>query len=110
MPFCALRRFEVTPPFSREKQQAIRELNYCPSTKILFQTRTRFWEREGILGGTTTTDLPVRRICYPSYSDPGQQRGALLASYTWGQDALRWGAMDDETRVEPGLAGGAQLQ
>jgi monoamine oxidase len=109
LPFSVLREIEVTPTFSREKQKAIRELNYCASTKILFQTRTRFWERDGIVGGTTTTDLPVRRICYPSYSDPGQERGLLLASYTWGQDALRWGAMDEETRVEQALEDVAKI-
>ena len=27
----------------------------------------------------------------------------LLASYTWGQDALQWGAMDEETRQEEAL-------
>lgn len=109
LPFSVLREIEVTPTFSREKLKAIRELNYCASTKILFQTRTRFWEREGIVGGTTTTDLPVRRICYPSYPDPGQERGVLLASYTWGQDALRWGAMDEETRVEQALEDVAKI-
>jgi monoamine oxidase len=104
IPFSILRDIEVTPAWSREKQKAIRELNYNPSTKILFQTRTRFWERtDGIVGGTTSTDLPIRRICYPSHSDPSEPRGALLASYTWGQDALRWGGMDEETRLEEAL-------
>jgi monoamine oxidase len=104
VPFSILRDVEVSPGWSRQKQKAIRELNYNPSTKILFQTRSRFWERtDGIVGGTTTTDLPIRRICYPSFSDPGEPRGALLASYTWGQDALRWGAMDEETRLEEAL-------
>jgi monoamine oxidase len=109
LPFSVLREIEATPAFSREKQKAIRELNYCASTKILFQTRTRFWEREGIVGGTTTTDLPVRRICYPSYPDTEQVRGVLLASYTWGQDALRWGALDEETRVEQALEDVAKI-
>jgi monoamine oxidase len=27
----------------------------------------------------------------------------LLASYTWSQDALRWDAMDEETRLEQAL-------
>ncbi|MGH2691835.1 MAG: flavin monoamine oxidase family protein [Actinomycetota bacterium] len=104
VPFSILRDVEVTPAWSREKQKAIRELNYNPSTKILFQTRTRFWERtDGIVGGTTSTDLPIRRICYPSHSEPGEPRGTLLASYTWGQDALRWGGMDEETRLEEAL-------
>jgi monoamine oxidase len=31
------------------------------------------------------------------------QRGILLASYTWGQDALQWGAMDPQTRQEEAL-------
>jgi monoamine oxidase len=104
IPFSILRDVEVTPSFSRQKQKAIRELNYNPSTKVLFQTRSRFWERtDGIVGGTTSTDLPIRRICYPSHSDPEEPRGTLLASYTWGQDALRWGGMDEETRLEEAL-------
>jgi monoamine oxidase len=101
IPFSVLRDVEVTPSFGRPKQKAIRELNYNASTKILLQTRTRFWERtDGIVGGTSVTDLPIRRICYPSFSDPDEERGALLASYTWGQDALRWDAMSEEKRIE----------
>ena len=64
---------------------------------------------DGIVGGTTVTDLPIRRICYPSFSDPDDERGTLLASYTWGQDALRWGAMDAETMIEQALEDVAQV-
>jgi monoamine oxidase len=111
IPFSVLRDVEVLGrPFSREKQKAIRELNYNASAKILFQTRHRFWEWEdGIVGGTTVTDLPIRRICYPSYSDPHDERGTLLASYTWGQDALRWGAQDAEGMIEQALEDVAQI-
>ncbi len=63
-----------------------------------------------VLGGRTTassaaatvTDLPIRRMNYPT-PDPTTTRGVLLASYTWGQDALQWGAMDEETRLEEAL-------
>jgi monoamine oxidase len=105
IPFSVLRDIEVLgTPFSREKQKAIRELNYNASTKILFQTRHRFWEHEdGIIGGTTVTDLGIRRIVYPSFSTPNEERGTLLASYTWGQDALRWGAMGPEMMIEQAL-------
>ncbi|GAA0983334.1 FAD-dependent oxidoreductase [Acrocarpospora macrocephala] len=104
IPFSVLRDVEITPPFSRGKQRAIRELHYNASTKILFQVRRRFWERtDGIVGGTTVTDLPIRRICYPSFSDPHEDRAVLLASYTWGQDALRWGAMSRERRIQQAL-------
>jgi monoamine oxidase len=39
---------------------------------------------------------------YPT-PDPENDRGILLASYTWSQDAARWGAMDNETRIEEAL-------
>jgi monoamine oxidase len=110
IPFSVLRHIEVNPSFSRPKQKAIRELNYNASAKILFQTRTRFWERtDGIIGGTSVTDLPIRRICYPSYSDPYEERGTMLASYTWGQDASRWGAMTEEERVREALEDVVQI-
>ncbi len=103
VPFSVLRTIEVLTPFSGAKQRAIRQLNYHASTKILFQVRERFWEEEdGILGGGTVTELPIRRMNYPT-PDPQTRRGVLLASYTWGQDALQWGAMDEETRLEEAL-------
>jgi monoamine oxidase len=103
VPFSVLRSVEALKPFSREKQRAIRQLNYHASTKVLFQVRERVWEKDdGILGGATVTDLPIRRMNYPT-PDPETERGCLLASYTWGQDALQWGAMDPETRLEEAL-------
>jgi monoamine oxidase len=103
IPFSVLRQVELLTPFTREKQKAVRQLNYAASTKILFQVRERIWEREGIFGGAACTDLPVRRLNYPT-PDPSTERGVLLASYTWSQDAARWGAMDEETRLEEALA------
>jgi monoamine oxidase len=103
LPFSVLRSVEVITPFSHGKQRAIRQLNYHASTKILFQVRERIWETDdGIRGGATVTDLPIRRMNYPT-PDPTTSRGVLLASYTWGQDALQWGAMDEETRQEEAL-------
>jgi monoamine oxidase len=103
VPFSVLRHIEVLSPFSREKQRAIRQLNYSASTKILFQVSERIWEADdGIYGGATVTDLPIRRMNYPT-PDPTTKRGVLLASYTWSQDAARWGAMDEETRLEEAL-------
>jgi monoamine oxidase len=81
-----------------------------PRSKILLQVRSRFWERtDGILGGTTTTDLPIRRLVYPSHSDPEERRGVLLASYTWGQDAIRWAALPEEDRITLALKDVAKI-
>lgn len=103
LPFSVLRQVEILTPFSHEKQRAIRQLNYAASTKVLFQVRERIWETDdGIFGGATVTDLPIRRMNYPT-PDPDNPRGILLASYTWDQDAARWGAMDEETRLEEAL-------
>ena len=38
-----------------------------------------------------------------SRPDPATERGVLVASCTWGQDALQWGVMDEETRLEEAL-------
>ncbi|HEY4228083.1 MAG TPA: flavin monoamine oxidase family protein [Candidatus Limnocylindrales bacterium] len=109
IPFSVLRQVEVTPLFSHAKQRAIRQLNYSASTKILFQVRERVWESDdGIYGGASATDLSIRRVNYPT-PDPSTSRGVLLASYTWGQDALRWGAMDEETRLEEAIEDVSQL-
>ncbi|CAN5655131.1 FAD-dependent oxidoreductase [soil metagenome] len=101
LPFSVLRTVERR--FSREKDRAIRQLNYHASTKVVLQVRRRLWEAsDGIYGGASVTDLPIRRLNYPT-PDPTTIRGVLLASYTWGQDALQWGAMDPETRIEQAL-------
>jgi monoamine oxidase len=103
LPFSVLRNIDGVERLSREKQKAIRQLNYSASTKILFQVRNRRWEElDGIVGGASVTDLSVRRLNYPP-ADASTSRGILLASYTWGQDALRWDAMDEEQRIEEAL-------
>jgi len=109
LPFGVLRHLDFSPPLSKGKYRAIRSLNYNPSTKILLQVRHRFWERQGIVGGATPTDLPIRRIVYPSHPAPGDERGVLLASYTWGQDAARWGALAPEERIALALKDVAKI-
>lgn len=103
VPFPVLRHVEVLKPFSRAKQRAIRQLHYDASAKILFQCRRRFWEEDdGIFGGGTITDLPVRNLYYP---DHGREtgRGVILASYTWSEDAQRWGSLSPGDRIEQAL-------
>ncbi|MRR39112.1 amine oxidase, partial [bacterium] len=109
VPFPVLRHVEALQPFSRAKQRAIRQLHYDASAKILFQCRRRFWEEdEGIFGGGTITDLPIRNLYYP---DHGREtgRGVILASYTWSEDAQRWGSLSPDERIRQALEDVARI-
>jgi monoamine oxidase len=48
------------------------------------------------------TDLPIRNVFYPEHGrDTG--RGVMLASYTWSEDAQRWGSLPREERLQQAL-------
>jgi monoamine oxidase len=109
VPFPVLRHVEVLKRFTRPKERAIRQLHYDASAKILFQCRRRFWEEDdGIFGGGTLTDLPIRNLYYP---DHGREtgRGIILASYTWSEDAQRWGSLKPDDRIEQAIEDVAQI-
>ncbi len=67
LPFTILRRINITPAFSPEKMQAIRNLGYSSSTKVLLHCSQRFWETKyNIVGGASQTDKLIRATYYPS--------------------------------------------
>ena len=109
VPFPVLRHVEVLKPFTRAKNRAIRQLHYDASAKILFQCKRRFWEEDdGIFGGGTMTDLPIRNLYYPDHSrETG--RGIILASYTWSEDAQRWGSLKPDDRIVQALDDVAEI-
>jgi monoamine oxidase len=103
VPFSVMRHVEVLTPFTRSKQKAIRQLTYDASAKIFLQFRRRFWEEDDdIHGGATVTDLAIRNVFYPQH---GQEtgRGVVLASYTWSEDAQRWGSLSGDDRIDQAL-------
>jgi monoamine oxidase len=107
IPFPLLRHVEAR--FSRAKERAIRQLHYDASAKIFFQCRRRFWEDDdGIFGGGSITDLPIRVVYYP---DHGREtgRGVVLASYTWSEDAQRWGSLSPTDRLTQALEDLAEI-
>ncbi|KAL7848693.1 hypothetical protein SRHO_G00203160 [Serrasalmus rhombeus] len=88
---------EFQPPLSVRKMEALRSVHYASSTKVVLSFSERFWEKEGIKGGRSITDMPSRFIYYPSHTFPGTQGGALLASYTCSDDStLFQGVPDNE--------------
>ena len=109
VPFPVLRHIEALKPFSHAKRRAIRQLRYDASAKIFFQCRRRFWEEDdGIYGGGSVTDLPIRNVYYPE-GGRATGRGVLLASYTWSEDAQRWGSLAPGDRIEQAIEDVAQL-
>jgi monoamine oxidase len=123
IPFSSLRNVDIDPMFSTEKMQSIKEVNYTSSQKTVFMCNKRFWEKgddnKRIIGGGSSTDLPIQTIWYPSHEnsiDTNQMEnkkvlikksykiydepGVLLASYNLNQDAIRVGNLDYKTRVE----------
>jgi monoamine oxidase len=109
VPFPVLRHVEMLKPFTRAKQRAIRELHYDASAKILLQCKRRFWEEDDrIFGGGTITDLPIRNLYCPNHGrETG--RGVILASYTWSEDAQRWGSLFPHDRIEQAVEDVAQI-
>ena len=123
IPFSSLRNVDIDPVFSTEKMQSIKEVNYTSSQKTVFMCKKRFWEKgddnKRIIGGGSSTDLPIQTIWYPSYDnsiDTNQMEnnkvpikknykiydepGVFSASYNLNQDSIRMGNLDDKTRVE----------
>jgi monoamine oxidase len=45
--------------------RAIREVYYTPAQKTMLCCSERFWEKQGIAGGGSFTDLPIASIWYP---------------------------------------------
>jgi monoamine oxidase len=101
IPFSSLRFVRTDPLFTPHRRRAIRELHYDPATKVLLEFSRRFWEQDDdIFGGGSTTDLPSRYIYYPSHGLGSSGGGVVLASYSWGEDALRWDSLTVPERLQ----------
>jgi monoamine oxidase len=102
VPFSVLRSVRVSPPFSRQKQLAIEQLEYTSVARVYLQTRKRFWLDEG-LSGYASTDLPVMLVSERSINQPGTR--GILESYMAGPQARRVTAMRNSERIRTALEG-----
>lgn len=88
---------------------AIDTPSYFAAVKVGLQFKRRFWEEdEGIYGGITSTDLPLRTIGYPSHHFHGR-KGVLLGAYAFGANAYEFSAMAPAERVREAVCLGAQI-
>jgi monoamine oxidase len=67
--------------------------------KLGLQMRERFWEKEGIYGGITSTNQPINQIWYPSH-DIHAQKGVVLGAYSFGPQAEFFEKMSPAERIE----------
>ncbi|XP_012368081.1 L-amino-acid oxidase-like [Octodon degus] len=95
----ATRLIAFQPPLCPRKRDALRSVYYTSATKVILACNQRFWDKDGIRGGVSITDRPSRYIQYPSHSYPSG-KGALLASYTIGNDSLFFTAMKQDQVVD----------
>ncbi|MDT8429258.1 MAG: FAD-dependent oxidoreductase [Pseudomonadales bacterium] len=75
--------------------------------KAAFQAKERFWEKEGIYGGITWTNQPIRQIWYPTHGIHSQ-KGIVLAAYDYG-NGMHFTRMSQADRVEALYAQGEKV-
>ena len=67
--------------------------------KIGFQMKERFWEKEGIYGGITTTNQRINQIWYPSHGIHSQ-KGVVLGAYTFYDESEFFEKMTPDERLK----------
>ncbi|MEU1778572.1 FAD-dependent oxidoreductase [Streptomyces abikoensis] len=91
-PFPAVRRMRLSG-LDTDKLAVLRDVQYCPATKVAFLCRTPFWREGGIQGGASFTGGRIRQTYYPPVDGEPGRGAALLASYTIGDEARKLGRM-----------------
>ena len=67
--------------------------------KLALQMKERFWEREGIYGGTTFTSQRIAEIWYPSNNIHGK-KGVVLGAYEFYDPTEFFDRMTPEERID----------
>ena len=100
---------ENTTPLPYGFYNAISDIWYGPSTKIMIECKTKFWEKkDNICGGFTKTTLPIGQLHYPSSlvqprssaTDSNKVKRGILLIYTWKSEALMFGSLPPKKAVE----------
>ncbi|KAL8920777.1 MAG: hypothetical protein Q9172_004348, partial [Xanthocarpia lactea] len=110
VPYTAQRAITKDKPFAVKQERAIREVRYVEVTKVLLQYQKRWWKDvfgnnvQGTDGGVVC-DLPIRYTMFPkedknSQFANGNPRGAVMAAYTFKQDATIIGVLSPERRAQ----------
>jgi glycine/D-amino acid oxidase-like deaminating enzyme len=91
-----------------DSYRAMRQVHYDCASKVALFFAYQWWVNNpqvNIQGGHSTTDLPVRFVYYHNFNVSAslQDGAAMLASYTWSQDALQWQSIPDDVALQIAL-------
>ncbi len=101
VPLNIARQIKFIPPLPKKYYKAMANIYQAPAAKVLLQCRSRFWEANGIQGGSTKTDLPICTIVYPSnpgFKIPISERG-ILVCYSFSDNAILFGSRTKEDAI-----------
>jgi monoamine oxidase len=92
-------------------QNAIDAVPYAPAVKVGLQFKRRFWEQDdGIYGGISYTDQPIRMIAYPCTGYGGTGKAVLLGAYEiFGVYAYEFTSLSPAERIARALEDGARI-
>ena len=109
IPLSILSQIEVT--VGAPMQNAINAVPYSPALKVGLQFKRRFWEQdEGIYGGISYTDQPIRLIGYPCTGYGAAGKAVLLGAYTiFSVYAYEFTSLSPAERVAKAVADGARI-
>ena len=96
IPFSVLRRIELSPHFSPEKQKVIEQLPYYSVARVYLQARRKYWTGRG-LTGDVFGDLAIGSIMDISAGQPGPR--GILQNYADGPQARKICAMKEPDRI-----------
>ena len=92
-----------TKIFPKEFQKAVKDVCYGPATKIMIQSKTRFWEKMNITGGFSITNRPIGLLYYPTNTKENPIVGdkGILLCYIWkSEEALSFGSMPCDLAIK----------
>ena len=95
--------------FSARFVAAMRDWRLVPACKVGWQARRRFWEEDDqIYGGISWTRHQISQIWYPS-DQFFSSTGVLTGAYNSGAEALAFGNLSHQERLQVALEGGERL-
>ena len=96
--------------FSEDFSWAVGRGKFEPTCKLGWQANERFWESDKyqIYGGISYINHPITQMWYPS-SGYFSQKGTLTGVYNYDQNAINFGKLSLERRIEVAREGAIKL-